>query len=540
MALNENCLAPANQFTGFIPGAPLGAGSYLCNGKFLDAQLGAGNTVSTWYTQGMGEYGDIIAARDTVAGASSLQLYDASGNVNQTTDASSNITATLSYDAFGNVTDNSGPANPTVAWQGKQGYQFEQPLGLQYVRQRWYDPVTRQFISQDPLGFPDATVPWGIESGQVSGGDVNLYRYAGNNPINMNDPGGEQFGDNFGQTGGGFSFLGPLVPSAPLQNTLGVQPSHAVQRAMIAHMPTRTMAERLAKQEALRRVNEPIDVQSLGHLVTALVGFPFALAYEGSKISYRHAVANTTILATRHIEHGGSAVGVGAEAVSYNILSWLGLERTLEGTTGATLVHPQLLTVPERTESIIVGGVQFVTWIAPGASEWYIGFRNPALRDFWNLQAFHLGGYGYTRTKAIFGLTSRQEIGNLGEYIGLQTLRHQGVTGLVQIKNPSGHGIDVAGHELMQAVFGEFKASLAEKAPGLSVAQRDFENFVRTRLGLAAGAREGAWQATPAQVQAAAAKFLAELRAGGTAKGYAVEITQLGRIRYRVVVRKWH
>ena len=190
MALNENCLAPANQFTGFIPGAPLGAGSYLCNGKFLDAQLGAGNTVSTWYTQGMGEYGDIIAARDTVAGASSLQLYDASGNVNQTTDAGANITAALSYDAFGSITDNSGPANPTVAWQGKRGYQFEQPLGLQYVRQRWYDPVTRQFISQDPLGFPDATVPWGIESGQVSGGDVNLFRYAGNNPVNRNEPSG--------------------------------------------------------------------------------------------------------------------------------------------------------------------------------------------------------------------------------------------------------------------------------------------------------------------------------------------------------------
>jgi RHS repeat-associated protein len=153
-----------------------GTNSFAWNGKVLDAQLGAGNTVSTWYTQGMGEYGDIISTRDTVAGASSLQLYDASGNVNQTTDAGANITATLSYDAFGNVTDNSGPANPTVAWQGKQGYQFEQPLGLQYVRQRWYDPATRQFISQDPLGFAD--------------GDVNLFRYAGNNPVNANDPGG--------------------------------------------------------------------------------------------------------------------------------------------------------------------------------------------------------------------------------------------------------------------------------------------------------------------------------------------------------------
>ena len=67
----------------------------------------------------------------------------------------------------------------TVAWQGKQGYQFEStlgPAGLQYVRQRWYDPATRQFISPDPLRF--------------AGGDVNLFRYAGNNPVNVNDPSG--------------------------------------------------------------------------------------------------------------------------------------------------------------------------------------------------------------------------------------------------------------------------------------------------------------------------------------------------------------
>ena len=72
-----------------------GTNSFAWNGKVLDTQLGAGNTVSTWYTQGMGEYGDIISTRDASAGASSLQLYDASGNVNQTTDAGANITAGL-------------------------------------------------------------------------------------------------------------------------------------------------------------------------------------------------------------------------------------------------------------------------------------------------------------------------------------------------------------------------------------------------------------------------------------------------------------
>ena len=52
-----------------------GTNSYLWNNQILEAQLGAGITISTWYTQGMGQYGDIISTRDTVAGTSSLQLY---------------------------------------------------------------------------------------------------------------------------------------------------------------------------------------------------------------------------------------------------------------------------------------------------------------------------------------------------------------------------------------------------------------------------------------------------------------------------------
>ncbi len=323
---------------------------------------------------------------------------DASRNVSQATDPSASITTALAYDTFGVITDNSGPQNPTVAWQGKQGYQFEQPLGaagLQYVRQRWYDPATQQFISPDPLGLPDATVPWGIESGQISGGDVNLFRYAGN------DPGGEQFGDNFNQMSGGFSFLGPLVPSAPLQNSLGVQSPHTVQRAIIAHMPAHTSAERLAKQEALRSLNEPIDVASLGRLFTALIGFPFVLAYEGGKSSYHQAVANTTVLATRHLEHGGSPIGAGAEAISYNMLSWLGIKNALESGTGATLVHPHRLSTPQRVIAAGLGALQFGTLAIPEIREFLPGLGGSARVDAAVLRSTRVGeGVATTATWA--------------------------------------------------------------------------------------------------------------------------------------------
>ena len=45
--------------------------------------------------------------------------------------------------------------------------------GYVYLRNRWYDPKTGRFLSQDPIGLA---------------GGVNLYAYAGNNPIAFEDP----------------------------------------------------------------------------------------------------------------------------------------------------------------------------------------------------------------------------------------------------------------------------------------------------------------------------------------------------------------
>ena len=49
--------------------------------------------------------------------------------------------------------------------------------GLYYYRARYYDPSTGRFISEDPKGF---------------GAGINFYAYTSNNPINGNDPSGEE------------------------------------------------------------------------------------------------------------------------------------------------------------------------------------------------------------------------------------------------------------------------------------------------------------------------------------------------------------
>src|SRR4030095_17258157 len=49
--------------------------------------------------------------------------------------------------------------------------------GLKYYRARYYHPGLQRFISEDPIDF--------------EGGDINLYAYVANAPLDNTDPTGE-------------------------------------------------------------------------------------------------------------------------------------------------------------------------------------------------------------------------------------------------------------------------------------------------------------------------------------------------------------
>ena len=93
------------------------------------------------------------------------------GSTNGLTDANGNLTASNSYDSFGNGTNSSFPSRYQYT-----GREFDLITGLQYNRARWYDPAIGRFISEDPIGF--------------RGGDANLYSYVWNNASNIIDPTG--------------------------------------------------------------------------------------------------------------------------------------------------------------------------------------------------------------------------------------------------------------------------------------------------------------------------------------------------------------
>jgi RHS repeat-associated protein len=102
-----------------------------------------------------------------------------------TAGAESGLLLTRRYSAFGTpVAAKVWSTLPIATFTdigGKSGFfyvgqEYDATTGLQYSRARYYDPVSSEFISQDPLGF--------------AGGDTNLYRRAGNSPANATDPSG--------------------------------------------------------------------------------------------------------------------------------------------------------------------------------------------------------------------------------------------------------------------------------------------------------------------------------------------------------------
>jgi RHS repeat-associated protein len=95
------------------------------------------------------------------------------------------VTQRLDYDAFGNVVTDT---NPGFQPFGFAGGLYDRDTGLVRFGARDYEPQTGRWITKDPMLF--------------AGGDLNLYAYAGNDPINRADPTGTQT-EGVGSGGGG-------------------------------------------------------------------------------------------------------------------------------------------------------------------------------------------------------------------------------------------------------------------------------------------------------------------------------------------------
>jgi RHS repeat-associated protein len=107
-------------------------------------------------------------------------LLDRHGNVAFLVDHDGHVLENYTYDVFGQptitITETGQKLSSTLYAHDFlfQGREYIAPLGIYDYRNRFYLPATGRFLQTDPTGF--------------GAGDMNLFRYCGDDPVDLSDP----------------------------------------------------------------------------------------------------------------------------------------------------------------------------------------------------------------------------------------------------------------------------------------------------------------------------------------------------------------
>jgi RHS repeat-associated protein len=185
--LEEDVIVPGS-------GTTVSRHAYDSSGQLLADLNGSGNLVTRYLN---GDAVDQVLARESASGSVAWYLTDDEGSVRDLVNNSGTIIDQIAYDAFGNKTSETSPSSGDRL--GYSGAQFDAAIGVYDENERYYDPSTGSWTTQDPLG--------------LAAGDPNIYRYVGNSATNEIDPGG-QFGQpvDGGQIRTGIPGVGSSIP----------------------------------------------------------------------------------------------------------------------------------------------------------------------------------------------------------------------------------------------------------------------------------------------------------------------------------------
>jgi RHS repeat-associated protein len=107
------------------------------------------------------------------AGVGLYYQHDQYGSTRLLTNQAGTVAATFTYDPYGNLTGKTGTADTPLRWNGQH-----QDTGHYYLRVRYHDPTTAQFLTRDPLIALTGSAYGYVEGDPLNASDpLGLYPY---------------------------------------------------------------------------------------------------------------------------------------------------------------------------------------------------------------------------------------------------------------------------------------------------------------------------------------------------------------------------
>jgi RHS repeat-associated protein len=144
---------------------------------------GTANTLQNRYVYGTSLDEPLIQVSS--AGVLTYLHADRLGSIIAMSDSTGTVTNKNKYSPFGE----GAPVGTTFGFTGQR---YDAETGLYYYKNRHYSPAIGRFLQTDPIGYgiklDDCGCGCSCSSSSPTQASVNLYGYAGNNPLNKIDP----------------------------------------------------------------------------------------------------------------------------------------------------------------------------------------------------------------------------------------------------------------------------------------------------------------------------------------------------------------
>ncbi len=157
-------------------GGTVGYTRFVYKGSHVSFETDSAGTIGLRYTWGAGT--DDLVAITTAAGQHYYVTTDKLGSVRSIAKRDGTWRLSQRFDPYGRLIVRDSASGSTIGAQlryGWTGREWDAETGFSYHRARYFDPESRRWTQEDPIGYA---------------GGVNVYAYVGGSPMESRDPSG--------------------------------------------------------------------------------------------------------------------------------------------------------------------------------------------------------------------------------------------------------------------------------------------------------------------------------------------------------------